>query len=87
MRPLLSLLLLSFYAAAQQPTPTFSANSNLVIVDITVRDKAGKPIEGLKEDDFTVIAGSLYLIGEAMEILKLSSINPGNERNLNEWSG
>jgi VWFA-related protein len=43
---------------AQQPspsTPTFSTNSNLVIVDVTVRDKAGKPIEGLKQDDFTVL--------------------------------
>src|ERR1700685_2868126 len=54
-RPLACVLLLSYSAAAQQPTPTFSANSNLVIVDITVRDKAGKPIEGLKQDDFTVL--------------------------------
>ena len=38
-------------------------------------------------DAFVVIAGSLYLIGEAMELLKLTSRSPGNERNLNEWVG
>jgi VWFA-related protein len=33
----------------------FSTNSNLVIVDVTVKDKSGKAIEGLKSDDFTVL--------------------------------
>ncbi|MEP6714703.1 MAG: VWA domain-containing protein [Terriglobia bacterium] len=37
------------------PTVTFSTNSNLVVVDVNVKDKAGKPIEGLKLDDFTVL--------------------------------
>ncbi|HEX4134280.1 MAG TPA: VWA domain-containing protein [Bryobacteraceae bacterium] len=56
-------LILSFSAAAQQPaavqqtegTPTFSANSNLVIVDVTIKDKSGKPIEGLKQNDFVIL--------------------------------
>jgi VWFA-related protein len=45
-------------AALAQQTDTlvkFSATSNLVIVDVTVRDRSGKPIEGLKRTDFTVM--------------------------------
>ena len=36
---------------------------------------------------FLVIAGSLYLIGEAIELLHLSPAKAQNERGLNEWSG
>ena len=36
---------------------------------------------------FLTIAGSLYLIGEAMELLHLSPAKARNERGLNEWSG
>jgi dihydrofolate synthase/folylpolyglutamate synthase len=36
-------------------------------------------------NDFVAIAGSLYLIGEAMEVLHLSPAKAG-ERRLNEWS-
>jgi dihydrofolate synthase/folylpolyglutamate synthase len=38
-------------------------------------------------DGFVTIAGSLYLIGEAMELLHLSPAKAGRERGLNEWSG
>ena len=38
-------------------------------------------------DSFVTIAGSLYLIGEAMELLELSPIKTNNERGLNEWGG
>jgi dihydrofolate synthase / folylpolyglutamate synthase len=36
-------------------------------------------------DSLVVIAGSLYLIGEAMELLKLSPATVRDERGLNEW--
>jgi VWFA-related protein len=34
---------------------TFQANANLVIVDVTAKDKSGKSVEGLRQEDFTVI--------------------------------
>jgi dihydrofolate synthase/folylpolyglutamate synthase len=34
---------------------------------------------------FVVVTGSLYLVGEAMELLGLSPILPNGERRLNEW--
>jgi dihydrofolate synthase/folylpolyglutamate synthase len=37
-------------------------------------------------DPFVVIAGSLYLIGEAMELLHISSAPAQSERALNEWN-
>jgi dihydrofolate synthase/folylpolyglutamate synthase len=35
-------------------------------------------------DPFVLITGSLYLVGEAMELFQVTS-RPTNERNLNEW--
>src|ERR1019366_8915502 len=45
-------------AVTTQPagaTPKFSANSNLVIVDVTVKDKAGNAIDSLDKNDFIVL--------------------------------
>jgi folylpolyglutamate synthase/dihydropteroate synthase len=38
------------------------------------------------QDSFVAIAGSLYLIGEAMELLHLSAAKAQGERALNEWT-
>lgn len=58
MRPI-ALLLVAVLAGAQQPAPQagnvrFSSTTNLVVVDVTVKDKSGKAIEGLQASDFTV---------------------------------
>jgi dihydrofolate synthase/folylpolyglutamate synthase len=42
-------------------------------------------LERTAGDEFVVIAGSLYLVGEALEFLGLSPANSG-ERALNEWT-
>jgi VWFA-related protein len=48
--PLASLVTLS----GQQPQPTFRASTRLVVQTVSVKDKDGKPIEGLTAKDFTV---------------------------------
>jgi dihydrofolate synthase / folylpolyglutamate synthase len=47
----------------------------------------GSALEATSKDGFVTIGGSLYLIGEAMELLHLSPARVNNERHLNEWSG
>jgi folylpolyglutamate synthase/dihydropteroate synthase len=37
-------------------------------------------------EPFTVIAGSLYLIGEAMELLHVAAAPNGDEKGLNQWT-
>src|ERR1035441_1912235 len=38
-----------------QTAPTFKANANLVIVNVSATDKAGVPVAGLKAEDFIVL--------------------------------
>lgn len=42
-------------------------------------------LDKIADDDFVAITGSLYLVGEALELLGLSQAN-GSERGLNEWT-
>ena len=42
-------------------------------------------LEAAAAEPFVVIAGSLYLVGEAMEQLNLAANPAGDEKRLNEW--
>jgi dihydrofolate synthase/folylpolyglutamate synthase len=53
--------------------------------EIAACDCLNNALEKLAGDGFVVITGSLYLVGEALEMLGLSPAN-GGERGLNEWA-
>jgi dihydrofolate synthase/folylpolyglutamate synthase len=52
---------------------------------IEICTSLAQAIEKAVRDPFVVVTGSLYLVGEAMELLGLSPAN-GGERALNEWT-
>lgn len=41
-------------SSGQVPAPTVRVNTRLVLVDVVVTDKQGKPVSGLKAEDFTI---------------------------------
>ena len=51
---LLALVLLCAASPSQQSDYVFHAESDLVLVNVTVRDKSGKFVPGLKPGDFTI---------------------------------
>jgi VWFA-related protein len=53
---------------------TFSTNSRLVIETVNVKDKAGKPIEGLKASDFTVTEDGVAQEIKVFEFQKFDEI-------------
>jgi dihydrofolate synthase/folylpolyglutamate synthase len=53
--------------------------------EITACDCLDNALEKSAGDGFVVITGSLYLVGESLEMLGLSPAN-GGERGLNEWA-
>ena len=42
-------------------------------------------LEAVSSDPFVVVSGSLYLVGEALELLKIGAACDRKERGLNEW--
>ncbi|HXC98376.1 MAG TPA: folylpolyglutamate synthase/dihydrofolate synthase family protein [Verrucomicrobiae bacterium] len=53
--------------------------------EIEVCPSLADALHRAQNDPFVVVTGSLYLVGEAMELLQLAPASPGNERDLNEW--
>jgi dihydrofolate synthase/folylpolyglutamate synthase len=59
------------------------ANLNAQVLECPSLTEA---LEETVRDPFVTIAGSLYLVGEAMELLHLSPAKATDERGLNEWT-
>ena len=45
----------------------------------------GAALDRTADDRFVVVAGSLYLVGEAMELLELLPVDGASESGLNDW--
>src|ERR1700691_1375475 len=41
--------------AQDQPSSNFKTNTNLVIINVSIKDKSGKAVEDLKQDQFTLL--------------------------------
>ncbi|MBI4266638.1 MAG: VWA domain-containing protein [Acidobacteria bacterium] len=50
----IGLIVLSLMPLAAQQQPTFRATTRLIVQTVTVKDRAGNPVEGLTADDFIV---------------------------------
>ena len=53
--------------------------------EVTSCASLAEALQRIAGDSFVVIAGSLYLIGEAMELLQLTATPERDEKSLNEW--
>jgi hypothetical protein len=47
-------VLIGAVGRAQQPQPTFRAEAHLIVQTVSVKDKNGRPVEGLTAKDFIV---------------------------------
>jgi dihydrofolate synthase / folylpolyglutamate synthase len=52
---------------------------------IAVCGSLAEALEQTARDPLVVVAGSLYLVGEAMELLHLATVPANDEKKLNEW--
>jgi VWFA-related protein len=67
------LLLIAALIAQDQGLVKFSSDTNLVVVDLYVRDKSGKIIGNLKKDDFVVLEDGKPQTISVFELQKLDS--------------
>src|SRR5258708_4068654 len=58
---------------AQDAPATFKSNTNLVIINVTARDKSGKLIDNLTKNDFVVLEDGKPQIISVFELQKLNS--------------
>src|SRR5260370_7180590 len=67
------LLAISTPLGAQDAPATFKSNTNLVIINVTARDKSGKLIDTLTKNDFVLLEDGKPQIISIFELQKLNS--------------
>ena len=70
---LASLMVLHFLAAQTPPRATFSTTTNVVVVNVTVSDRNGNPIESLTKDDFQVLEDGKPQRLQAVDLQRLTN--------------
>jgi VWFA-related protein len=71
------LLCLALLGQPPQETPTFSTSANLVIVTVFVRDAQGRPVKGLKKEDFLVTENGKPQAVRVFEFQQIEEAGPG----------
>jgi len=67
-------VLIAVCLAAQQPDVIrFETSASLVVINVTVRDKAGKPVPTLRKEDFRVLEDGKPQTLTVFEFQSLSS--------------
>ena len=55
-------------------------------IDVVACPSLGEAMGIFAAEEFVLITGSIYLVGEAMEWLHLSPVPAADEKGLNEWT-
>lgn len=79
--PLLLTVTLAAQQPAQQPAaqteePVFRADTRLVVQQVSVKDKDGKPIEGLTAKDFVILENGIAQTVAFLDFQKLEELTP-----------
>src|ERR1700722_4380324 len=70
MKRILPLVAIAITLLAQ--TPTFQTQTNLVIVNLSVKDKAGRPVTNLKKEDVEILEDGVRQEISVFEFQKLA---------------
>src|SRR5579864_1838921 len=73
LRPIMSVCCCAELLAQTSRTPTFQTTTNLVVVNVTVRDKSGKLLDSLNKDDFILTEDDRPQTISVFEVEHLSS--------------
>jgi VWFA-related protein len=73
-----SIVLTLCLAGQDQPLTTFKTTTKLVVVDVFVRGKNGKAVEGLKQEDFTVLENGKQQKIEIFEFQRIAEEASGS---------